>query len=125
MSARIQIEPDSAAVFACALSLWEACAKSAEQDRGLNLSECYNGMDQLMREVLRIGNEFESWAWEHVSFDNLDEVWPYMLGDRFGPACVEVLSPSGLADFNDNDCLRIALHLRLPIKLDDKLPIPI
>jgi hypothetical protein len=116
---------DSAAVFACAFSLWEACLKSAEVDSTLNLSACYNGIDQLMREVLRIGNEFESWACHHVSFDNFSEVWPYMLADKFGPSCIEVLSPGTLANFNEKDCLRIALHLRLPVKLSHEFPVPI
>lgn len=44
---------------------------------------------------------------------------------NFGKICLEVISPTALAEFDDADCLRIAIRLRLPIKLDDKLPIPI
>lgn len=60
---------DPAPVFACALSLREACLKSAEANSQLNLSDCYNGMDEFMREMMRIGNLFEAWACEHVAFD--------------------------------------------------------
>jgi hypothetical protein len=41
---------DTAAVFACAFSLWNACKTYANGDR-LNLSDCYNGMDELIRVV--------------------------------------------------------------------------
>ncbi len=117
-------EPDPAAVFACALSLWEAVNKYAAGER-LNLSEIYNGTDQLMREVMRIANQFETWACRHVAFDGIDEVWPYLLQDRFGDTCLDVVLPSTLTVFDESDCLRIAIGLHLPITLDDKLPLPI
>lgn len=115
---------DSAAVFACALSLWEATKKQAMGER-LNLSECYNGVDQLMREVMRIGNQFEGWACRHISFEALSDVWPYLLEDRFGDACLDVLLPSALTAFDETDCLRVALRLRFPVKVDNKLAVPI
>ncbi|MEN9576237.1 MAG: hypothetical protein RL514_4092 [Verrucomicrobiota bacterium] len=108
-------QPDSAAVFACALSLREACLKSAAADPAMNLSESYNGMDEFMREMMRVANLFEAWACEHVAFAECNEVWPYLLEDRFGDACLAVMSPTGLAAFDETDCLRVALHLRLPI----------
>ena len=116
---------DPAAVFASARSLWEACHEAAARDSLLNLSECYNGIDQLMRQVMRIGQEFEEWACLHVAFDELGEVWPYFLEDRFGAACLEALLPSALTEFDETDCLRVALRLRLPVKLDEALPIPV
>jgi hypothetical protein len=73
---RSHYEPDPAAVFAAAFSLWEACQACANRDAGLNLSECYNGMDQFMREVMRVGNFFESWSCGHVDFDQPPDVWP-------------------------------------------------
>ena len=45
--------------------------------------------------------------------------------DRFGATCVAVLRPTALAEFGDGDCLRVALHLRLPVKVADGLPVPI
>ena len=117
--------PDPAAIFACALSLWEACKKHEVTDEHLNLSERYNGMDEFMREVMRVANQFETWACLHLDFNLLDEMWPYLLEDRFGEACLAAIVPSALTEFDDNDCLRVALRLRLPIKLDDKLPIPV
>lgn len=112
---------DSAAVFASALSLWDECNKRPD----LNLSECYNGIDQLMREVMRIANQFETWSCLHIAFDELDEVWPYLLEDKFGKTCLAVIQPTALSQFDETDCLRVALSLRLPIKVDGKLPVPI
>jgi hypothetical protein len=116
--------PDPAAIFACALSLWQASQTWAVQ-RKLNLSEGYNGMDQFMREVMRVANLFEAWASAHISFDQLNDVWPYLLEDKFGETCLMELLPGELAQFNDSVCLRLALRLRLPVMLDDTLPIPI
>jgi len=120
-SASEQIDP--AAVFACASSLWEASQKSAAQSR-LNLSECYNGMDELMRVCMRIANQFEAWSCQHIEFEKFDSVWPYLLGDEFGEACLDAMSPMCLASFGDADCLRVAMRLHLRIKQDGKLPVP-
>jgi hypothetical protein len=116
---------DPAAIFASALSLWQACKEHAASDTKLNLSECYNGMDQFMRELMRVANQFETWACAHIDFDAANDVWPYLLEDKFGEACLAVLAPDSLAQFDDSDCLRTAIRLRLPIKLDDELPIPV
>jgi hypothetical protein len=116
---------DPAAVFAAAFSLWESINDEAAHDPKLNLSECYNGMDQLMREVMRIGNLFEAWSCAHVEFDELNDVWPYLLQDRFGAACLKVLLPTALASFDDSDSLRVALQLRLPVRPEAGLPVPV
>jgi len=121
----ILIEPDPAAVFACAHSLWEACRNEASQNPAVDLSADYSGWDQLMREVMRIGVMFETWASENVLFDEFDEVWPYFMGDNFGKACFSVVSASHLDQFKERDCLRVALHLKLPLRLGNSLPIPI
>ena len=118
-------QSDPAAVFACALSLREACLKSAKANPQLNLSESYNGMDEFMREVMRVGSLFEAWACAHVVFEELNEVWPYLMEDNFGDACLECIVPGALAEFDDSDCLRVALRLRLPIQADDKLRVPV
>ena len=118
------VNPDSAAVFAVALSLWEICEKQA-RETGFNISECYKGVDQFMREVMRIANEFENWACHHVNFNQFNEVWPYYLGDNFGKTCLSVLSLSCLMEFGEADCLRIAIDLKLPVIADGKLPVPI
>jgi hypothetical protein len=49
------VEPDSAAVFSIALSLWEICERQS-RETGFNISECYKGVDQFMREVMRIAD---------------------------------------------------------------------
>lgn len=120
-SASGQIDP--AAVFACASSLWEACQKRANDER-LNLSECYNGMDQLMRVVMRIANQFEVWSCDHVKFVGISDVWPYLLEDKFGKICLEVMLPTGLNAFDDSDCLRVAMRLHLPIIPNGMIPVP-
>ena len=120
-SASEQIDP--AAIFGCASSLWEACQKHISHHH-LDLSECYNGMDELMRVVMRIANQFETWSCRHINFKELSDVWPYLLQDKFGEACLDAMSPTGLASFNDSDCLRVAMRLHLPIIQDGKLPVP-
>ena len=116
---------DPAAIFACALSLREACLKGAESNKQLNLSDSYNGMDEFLREMMRVANLFEAWACAHVVFEEMSEVWPYLLEDKFGDACLQSILPSALAEFDHSDCLRVALRLRLPIQADDKLCIPV
>ena len=117
--------PDPAAVFTSALSLWQACQKRPLGQEAINLSECYSGMDQFMREVIRVANHFEAWACSHINFDQLNEVWPYLLEDKFCEACLTVVLPSALPEFDATDCLRVAMRLRLPINLDDKRQVPI
>lgn len=117
--------PDPAAVFACALSLWNACQQSASIDARLNLSDSYQGIDNLMRAIMSIGTRFEAWACENIVFDELVEVWPYLLDDKFGEICLRVLLPSSLDQFNDDDCLRVALLLRLPVRVRDHLRVPV
>jgi hypothetical protein len=116
---------DPAAVLACALSLRTACLEKAKADPQLNLSEAYNGMDEFMRELMRVGTLFEDWACAHVVFEATSEVWPYFLEDRFGTACLEVVAPDGLEEFDSSDCLRVALHLGLPVRAEDGLPVPV
>jgi|GEM_PF-524294 len=116
---------DPAAIFAAATSLRNACDAAATTDRSLNLSEAYHGYDQLMREVMRIGALFESWACSHVAFEELGECWPYFLEDHFGAACLEVRSAESMTAFDESDCLKVAMELRLPVRLDDGLPLPL
>ena len=98
-------QPDPAAVFACAVSLREACQRHADSKPGLNLGECYKGMDEFMRQLMRVAHQFEVWSCAHVAFEHLQDVWPYLLEDRFGEACLAVIRASALAEFNDDDRL--------------------
>lgn len=82
-------------------------------------------MDAVMRMVMRVGEEFEKWACLHVAFHELDNVWPYFLDERFGAACLDVMDAGSLAGLDAEDCLRMALALRLPIKVDGSLPLPV
>jgi hypothetical protein len=118
-------QPDEAAVFGCALSLWHECRKPSKTNERVNLSECYNGGDEFMRVVMRVATRFETWATRHIEFSELDDVWPYVMEDKFGTACVTVIGAECLAQFDDSDCLRVALHMRLPVKICDGLPVPV
>ncbi len=90
-----------------------------------NLSDCYNGGDQFLREMMRIAFLFETWACLHIDFDNLEDVWPFYLEDNFGEACLQVMSLSVLHEFNESDCLRVAMKLKLPVQIDNNLPVPV
>lgn len=116
---------DTAAIFAAATSLRNACDAAATTDPSLSLSEAYRGYDQFMREVMRIGSLFESWACSHVAFEELGECWPYFLEDHFGAACLKVHTAESLAGFDEADCLRVAMALRLPVWADDDLPVAV
>lgn len=113
-------QPDQAAIFACAHSLWEY------GENKLTLSHDFQGVDGFMREIMRVANLFENWACAHVAFDELNECWPYFLQSYFSAACFAILSqPEVLDSFNDEDCLRVALHMKLPIRLDGEIPVPV
>lgn len=117
---------DPAAVFGAAVSLWLAAKKRAATEPGINLSECYNGGDEFMRQVMRVATEFELWSCGHVAFEELDDVWPYRLEDEFGKACLSVMGGAGvLMRFNEQDCLRVAAKLRLPLKMGTGLPVAV
>lgn len=112
---------DPAAVLGAAISLWQAC----QQEPRLDLSACYRGGIEWMREVMRVATLFETWATRHVCFDEFGECWPYYLEDRFGDACVGLIGADGLARFEAADCLRVALRLRLPVVCSDALTVPL
>ncbi len=117
--------PDPAAVFAIALSVWQAIHGHASRNPAFNLSDAYHGVDEFMRVAMRIGHSFEEWACAHVVFEETNDVWPYFLEAQFGTACLSTLDAALLAEFNDGDCLRVAWQLRLPLRADGTLPVPV
>lgn len=114
-SAAAQVDP--AAVFACASSLLEACHEYTKYSR-LNLSDCYNGIDHLMRLAMRIGDQFETWSCTNINFNELSDVWPYLLEDKFGETCLKIMPITHLESFDDSDCLLVARAMELPMKHD-------
>jgi hypothetical protein len=116
---------DPAAIFASATSLWRACHLREADDPTLNLAAAYQGMDEFMRVVMRVAESFEAWACRHVVFAHLDATWPYLLIDRFGAACLNAIQPAAFASFSSDTCLRVAFHLRLPLRADGSLPLPV
>jgi hypothetical protein len=115
---------DPAAIFCCALSLRDAAIERSCAS-GLSLSDVYGGMDGFMREIMRVATLFETWATQYVAFDHLVEVWPYLMEERFGDACVQVANTWALESFDEMDCLLLAQHLQLPLYYDDVLVIPL
>jgi hypothetical protein len=116
--------PDPAAILGAAVSLKKVCEDLAKRDR-INLSECYNGGDEFMRQVMRVATLFETWCCEHVDFNQSAEVWPYLLEDKFGDAFLNVSYPSCLVEFDFMMCLRVAMSLALPVKVIEGLPVPV
>lgn len=74
---------------------------------------------------MRIADLFERWACLHVAFENLQDVWSYRLAEDFGGACLNLFRPEGLVEFDESACLRVALELRLPVRLRDCLRVPV
>lgn len=107
------------------MSLHDACVACANAEPALNLSEAYHGGDKFLRQMMRVGTLFETWACRHVVFEELDDVWPYLLQDRFGSACLDVLGAGSFGCFEEDDCLRVALGLRLPLLAGGALPVPV
>jgi hypothetical protein len=118
-------EPDPAAVFAAAMSLWKELEDVGKKDPQFNLSDAYSGVDEAMRQTMRVANLFEQWACSHIAFEEMSDVWPYALESKFGAAVLNHLRPGALREFDEMDCLRVAIALQFPVKIDDKLPVPI
>ena len=110
---------DTAAIFGAASSLRKACDKNAHTNSSLNLSDAYHGYDNLMREVMRIATQFETWTCQHINFDEFEGTWPYLLEEEFGDECLSILLPENLCDFDDHDCRRIASRFRLTLLKTD------
>lgn len=78
-----------------------------------------------MRVIMRVATRFEQWASKYVAFEDLNDVWPYLLEDGFGSASVNLLGVENLEEFDDRTCLRVALSLRIPLRHTEGLRIPI
>jgi len=115
---------DPAAVFACAVSLREACEALADKEQA-NLSELFNGIDQFWREMMRIGTLFEAWACENVAFEALTDVWPYLLMDRFGEACLASVPLEAMADLGSDDLPVVAMHMEVPLMYREGSNLPL
>lgn len=117
--------PDPAAVFAAAHSLWETAHRLCRLDPALNLGKSYGGFDSFMRVLMQVATRFEEWCCSHIAFEAFTNVWPYYLHEQFGDACLERIDVRQLGEFDADDCLVIALAMRLPVRVDGALPIPV
>ncbi|MBE7498106.1 MAG: hypothetical protein HS117_24460 [Verrucomicrobiaceae bacterium] len=115
--------PDPTAVFACAVSLRDACEEKAAVC-GINLNDEFQGGDQFWREVMRIAELLETWACENVAFDALEDVWPYLLEEKFGCACLEHVHVDGLTTFALMDCPMVAMNMEVPLMYRDGRNLP-
>ncbi|MGC3992108.1 MAG: hypothetical protein QM796_20925 [Chthoniobacteraceae bacterium] len=117
--------PDSAGIFAAALSLWLECER-LQKEKSKPFENGYaNGRDQLMRDMMAAAQLFESWACKHVYFDELNEVWPYLLEEHFGPVCLAEMPLETIGEFNQQSCMEVAIALKIPLRLDSGLIFPI
>ena len=108
-------QSDPAAAFGASLSIYGVFGKEA-RERGEDISAAYSGADQFMRECYRAGHLFEQWACSHVNFDANNDVWPYMLEDKFGEAAMEVMgTATDLARFDESTCEEIAKVMNLTL----------
>ena len=106
---------DPAAVFGAAQSICRECEEAADTGP-YNLSDAYSGGDEFMRQCMRVGQLFEVWSCDHVDFDALNDVWPYMLEDKFGKSVLVFLTPEELEKFDEKTCESVAHNLGLALK---------
>lgn len=104
----VQNRVDPAAVYAMASSILEATGDDP------SVSEIHGGFDQAMREAMEIATEFEAWATDHVDFDRLTDVWPYMLEEKAGAACQRIKGTARISSLTGCE-LAIAKELELPL----------
>lgn len=109
--------PDPAAVMGMVISL---DARASASDFKGNVSEAYKGADNFMRSCMAAAEFFEAWADEHVDFECLDEVWPYLLQEKFGEAAHSELGLLALESIDAPACERIARKLGLDLKQSTK-----
>jgi hypothetical protein len=113
-------KPDSAGVFAAALSLWSIVAKDVKPYS--EFAEAVGGCDNLMRITIDIATAWEAWACDHINFDETEDVWPYMIQDKFGSAfektrsLLDVFTTYKNSQDLNTTFHRIAARLELPMK---------
>lgn len=130
-------EQDPAAVMAIATSLRHALEEyERKKPSSPDLSDMFQGVDNMYRACMRVATTFEGWTCKHVSFDAVTDVWPYFLEDKFGDAYLKnwehrTMGPGlegvagELTTFNETDCTALAMRLNLPILHSQELMVPI
>jgi hypothetical protein len=106
---------DPADIVAVIISLNDT-ARELSKSGNADISEAYQGVDQFMRETIRVAEQFEQWACSHVLFDDFGEVFPYFIEDKFGKALHELYGITCLRDINSDAFPKIAEHLHIPFK---------
>ena len=106
------VEPDPAAAFGAAMSVYEAFKECGKDED--TLSDVYGGFDEFMRQCIRVGTLFEEWACRNIKFEALEDVWPYTLHDNFGTALAEILTYDDLESFDETHCETLAASFKFP-----------
>lgn len=78
-----EIQSDPAAEFAVAISVYKGLTDRVVAGEDLDLSEPFQGGDEFMRTCVHLGKQFEAWACHNVDFEQLVDVWPYLLEEKF------------------------------------------
>jgi hypothetical protein len=106
-------KPDPAAEFAAAMSLYShILAQVADAEQIVEELECN---EYIMRGAMLVARAFEAWACGNVDFEEFDDVWPYILEDRFGVAFYEVWGRKGTLESVIGREAEIAKILSLPL----------
>lgn len=115
-------QPDPAAVFAAALSLWNRIQNLPNHGEIVDLHE---GSDELMRRIMRVAEAFESWACKHIDFSQLQDPWVYLLEQDFGRCfCLACEGGEATIDAAIGRESEIAMVLHLPVLPTPKAPGP-
>lgn len=107
--------PDEAAIFAAAISLWIQANKMENMDKTFCISEIFSGRVNFMSIIMDVARRFEKWSCEHINFETNDETWPYILEESFGSTCAKCIDFTLLEEININDFFKIALLMNMPL----------
>lgn len=131
-STRTEVK-DPAAVMAIAMSLRKSL-EAYSLPENVTMSDLFQGIDNLFRACMHVATVFEVWACDHVFFDEVVDVWPYLLEDKFGDAFLQPYRlgreefntlPTDLTSFIPADCLNMAMKLGLPLLYSDEARMPL
>ncbi|MDZ4744186.1 MAG: hypothetical protein SGI98_12320 [Verrucomicrobiota bacterium] len=107
--------PDPAAIFGAAISLWIQANQMEDTDENFCISDIFSGRDGFMWVIMNVTKRFEEWSCNYINFEMIDEPWPYILEEQFGPSCANCISFSLLGKIDNNDFMKIALDMNIPL----------
>ena len=60
-----------------------------------------------------------------MAFEALTDVWPYLLMDRFGEACLTKVPLEAMADLGSDDLPVVAMHMEVPLMYREGSNLPL